>query len=199
MHPNEQLQPNVVCKFNSLFYGAALNKGKRKMSISNLHVRWLAKKKTNISHREETLSHEGLCQMTLAGGWHTANNYRIYEAELPEGQIPRQLFIFWTYERSYFQDHTHLIRRRSIKFLIFHRFHIENSESGIECPTKVQENWEVMRDDAHSSCFSSASIISKAMPHILSVCLRIHYVTQAVLTLTAIFLCLTSIIVLALI
>lgn len=55
------------------------------MSISNLRVRWPAKKKTDISHREETLSHEGLSQMTLAGVWYTANTYRIYEAEFPEG------------------------------------------------------------------------------------------------------------------
>lgn len=55
------------------------------MSISNLRVKRLAKKKTNISHREETLSYEGLCQMTLAGAGHTVNNYTLYEAGLPEG------------------------------------------------------------------------------------------------------------------
>lgn len=163
---------------------------RKEMSISNLRVKWLAKKKTNISHREETLSYEGLCQMTLAGAWHTVNNYRIYEADLPEGYHINYSFYGHTICRC-FQDHTFLIRRRYIKFLIiFHRFLIENSESGIECPTKVQENWQVMRDDPDSSYFSSASIISEAIPHILSVCLRIHYVTQAVFMLTAIFLCL---------
>lgn len=47
----------------------------------------------------ETLSHEGLCQMTLVEVWHTVNNYRIDEAEFVEATMSTIHFLgVWNLE-----------------------------------------------------------------------------------------------------